>query len=136
MAAEIRFSVDGFDAEAAGDLWRWLSGVDELRGRVRLVDRPMSASQAAAQAMGPTVADTVAVGLGAGGAISVLAQALVVWLRQPRGLAIRLKVTRPDGGTAELSVDRADDAAAAEALVRAALGLGDPGRGLGQKARG
>ncbi|MBS2965927.1 hypothetical protein KGA66_22975 [Actinocrinis puniceicyclus] len=92
----------------------------------RLADRPMAASQEAAQTMGPTVADTVAVGLGAGGAISVLAQALVVWLRRPRGLAIRLKVTRPDGITTELSVDRADDAAAAEALVRAALGLGDP----------
>ena len=75
--------------------------------------------------MGASAPDAIAVAVGAGGAMSVLAQSLTVWLRQPRGLAVRLKVTRPDGVVTELSVDRAVDATSAQALVRSALGLGE-----------
>lgn len=111
---EFRLAVVGPDHDAAiEDLWQWLHDQDRLGGRVRL-----DTGAAAPGSMGAAFGDTLAVALGSGGAVTVLAQALIVWLKQPRGVKLRLKVIGADGVTTELDADRLTDV---EGTIRAAL---------------
>ncbi|MBH0776470.1 effector-associated constant component EACC1 [Nocardia bovistercoris] len=74
----------------------WLVGEDLLRGRARAVTSPPPEG-----ALGSTV-ETLAIALAPGGAATVLASALVTWIRRQRG-DITLKVVRPDGASVEFS---------------------------------
>lgn len=76
---EARVRLDGGDeVSELVSLWAWLNDEDELRGRVRRVDKPI----------GPTelggVVDVLTVALGSGGAGAVLGQSLITWLRTRR----------------------------------------------------
>jgi hypothetical protein len=106
--------------EDPGDLTRslrsWLVDRDELRGKVRLAAAVPPPGRLGA------VVDTLEVVLGAGGAASVLASAVVSWVRQQRS-DIRLTLTRRDGDKAELVANRMRAMDASELLsVVSALG--------------
>jgi hypothetical protein len=92
-------------------LHQWLQQEDELRGQVALENAPPAPGE-----MG-TLADAIVVAVGSGGAITVLANSITVWLRQ-RKSAVTVKLTE-NGRTVEVTVDRAADA---EAIIRSALG--------------
>ena len=113
---ESRLIIDSADAGAAEDLWQWLQQHDALRGRVCQVTAPAPEGR-----MGPVLTDTLVVALGSGGAGSVLAHALLVWLRRPRGVTVALKIVDPQGRSVELDLDRATTAEA-QAMLEAALG--------------
>jgi hypothetical protein len=89
-------SADGGDVVRA--LRSWLLGEDVLRGRVRLVTTPPAPGT-----LGSVLA-TVAIAVGPGGAATVFASALIAWIRRQRS-DIRLKVSRPDGTSVEMSAD-------------------------------
>ncbi|MBB5958381.1 hypothetical protein FHS29_004989 [Saccharothrix tamanrassetensis] len=74
-------------ADELRDLHRALSGEAELRGRVRLRQRPPAPGT-----LGPVV-EAVEVALAPGGALTVLTGAVLVWLRHRRG-TVKVKVTR------------------------------------------
>ncbi|MWK38297.1 hypothetical protein GEV43_32495 [Actinomadura sp. J1-007] len=65
--------------------------------------------------------DGLAVALGSGGVGAVLARSLSVWLRH-RTADVRVKVTRPDGGSVEVTVERARDPEAVIEDVRRLTG--------------
>jgi hypothetical protein len=94
-------------------LQAWLSQQDQLRGRVRQAEQKPADGQ-----MGSELAGILVVALGAGGAVSVLAQALVVWCQQPRSHSIRVTVTCPDGTSIEVEGRKAKDV---EVALRAGL---------------
>ncbi|MFD5086214.1 hypothetical protein ACFWOG_26680 [Kitasatospora sp. NPDC058406] len=98
---ESRITIAGADpAAAASDLRSlraWLRHEDELRGRVQLLDGEVGPEE-----MGG-LAEVLVVALSAGGAATVLAQAVVEWVRQ-RTLDVTVRVTRPDGGSMEVQL--------------------------------
>ncbi len=72
------------------------------------------------------VQEAIAVAVGSGGALTVLASALPVWLRQRCGSRVVIEVTVPGHGLRILvDSDRAEDA---ERLLREALDAGTEGR--------
>jgi hypothetical protein len=75
---DAHISIEAGDAEDLVALSEWLSGEDELRGRVRTVLGPIGETELG------SVPDLVTVALSAGGAGSVLASALVTWLKTRR----------------------------------------------------
>jgi hypothetical protein len=95
-------------------LRQWLTTEDVLRGRVRLVQAPLVPGQ-----MGG-VADAVVVALGAGGAGTILAQALVTWLRH-RTADVKATITTARGDRVELDAQRVSDPQKAIEAVLAIL---------------
>ncbi|CCH29247.1 hypothetical protein ABZ816_35360 [Actinosynnema sp. NPDC047251] len=85
-------------ADDLRDLHRALTGEAELRGRVRLRSRPPEPG-----ALGPVV-EAVEVALAPGGALTVVAGAVLVWLRHRRG-TVKVKVTRGKS-TVEVTAQR------------------------------
>lgn len=85
--------------EELRSLFTWLVREDELRGRVRLVE------------VGPETGtlggwpEAVAVALSQGGAVAILASAVVAWIRH-RTSEVTCKLTRPDGTSVELTAAR------------------------------
>ncbi|MFE2839541.1 hypothetical protein ACFXI6_52985 [Streptomyces mirabilis] len=77
----------------------WLTDVDEIRGRVELVEGPPVPGTLG------LVVDGLLVALGPGGAVTALATALVAWIRHRRS-EVTLKVTRSDGASFEVSAKR------------------------------
>lgn len=86
--ASLLLRVDGSDADVA-DLDAWLADVPELRGRVTAVHTPPPAG-----ALGP-VLDALQVAAVPGGAIAVLASAVVAWA-QHRATDVTVRVQRGD----------------------------------------
>ncbi|MFB6893813.1 hypothetical protein ACFCX4_31355 [Kitasatospora sp. NPDC056327] len=128
---DVHISVTGGETVAeAESLTDWLRGAPEL-GRVTLSGRPPAPGEMGA------VLDTVSVGLGAGGGLSVLAASLRTWFAQPRRSDVRLKIRRPGGETVEIDAKRVR-AGELEAILRAALadpdttGAGGTAPGTGQ----
>lgn len=76
-------------------LYGWLAGESELRGRVRLVQRPPQ----------PGVLGSIPELLTVAGPGGALATALIAWLRN-RTSDVVCKVTRKDGTTVEVSAKR------------------------------
>lgn len=72
MNVQIRIA-GGTDEELAA-LSEWLQGEDELRGRVRLVRRPIGETELG------SVVELLSVALGTGGAGTVLVSSLKIWL--------------------------------------------------------
>lgn len=66
------------DLETQVDLVEWLSGEDELRGRVREVRGPIGDTELG------SVTEVLVVALGSGGAGTVLASSLITWLQTRR----------------------------------------------------
>lgn len=85
----------------------WLSGVDELRGRVRLTPPPPGSGKLGA------LTDILVVTLGPAGAVVALAGALATWLRH-RGTNVRVVVRGQGGRRVEVDVRRARVMDAAE----------------------
>jgi hypothetical protein len=89
---------------------------DELRGRVRVMTPPPEPGTLG------SVVEALAISLGPGGAATVLASALIAWIRRQR-TNIKLKVVRADGSSTELLLDHVplsgdDGAKLAEDLLR------------------
>ncbi|MFJ4851101.1 MULTISPECIES: hypothetical protein [unclassified Streptomyces] len=101
---EARLIVDCSDAGAGaaqlGELAEWLRFERELRGRVRLERAEIPSDR-----MGG-LPEALVVALSSGGAVAVLAQAAVEWVRH-RTSDVTLKVVRASGDSFEVSVQRA-----------------------------
>lgn len=95
-------------AEQLASLDDWLRYEEELRGRTRLVNRDIAEGQ-----MGG-LAEVLTVALSVGGAGTVLANAVVAWIRQ-RTSDVKVKAVRPDGTSFEVDLRRSKDP---DALVR------------------
>jgi len=92
----------------------WLVEEPDFRGRLRYVGRAAVPGQLGA------VADVLAVAVGSGGALTVLASSLSVWLKQPRRSDVRLTVHAPDGTVVEIDAHRCT-VSEVEAALRASL---------------
>jgi hypothetical protein len=121
----VTVSVAGRDAaaEELRSLFTWLAGEEEFRGRVRLVE---AAPEPGTLGGWP---EAVVVALSQGGAVTVLASAVIAWIRH-RTSEVTCTMTRPDGTSVELTatrVRRTDLAGVGELVeqVAAALGEGD-----------
>lgn len=99
---------DALVAEQLASLDDWLRYEEELRGRTRLVNRDIAEGQ-----MGG-LAEVLTVALSVGGAGTVLANAVVAWIRQ-RTSDVKVKAVRPDGTSFEVDLRRSKDP---DALVR------------------
>jgi Effector Associated Constant Component 1 len=99
--AQIRIS-GGTGGELA-DLGEWLGSEDELRGRVRAVRGPVGDTELG------TVVEMLSVALGAGGAGTVLASSLKIWLLTRRTTA-KITVER-SGRKVTLDIQTAADVA-------------------------
>ncbi|GAA3846939.1 hypothetical protein GCM10022226_83220 [Sphaerisporangium flaviroseum] len=113
----------GDSADQLRDLRSWLIEEPELRGRVRMLERPASEG-----ALGP-IADGLQIAFGAGGAAATLASVVVAWLGN-RGGEVTVKIKR---GEAEAEVEvtakgvKSLDMAETRALISHMAGLlGDP----------
>jgi Effector Associated Constant Component 1 len=87
------------DPGAGVDLYgarEWLSREPEFRGRLRLVNAQPSPDE-----MG-TLIDVLSVSLSGGGALTVLAGSLTVWLQQKRS-TLSVRLTASDGTSMEIS---------------------------------
>jgi membrane-associated two-gene conflict system component 1 (EACC1) len=122
---DVTINVVGRDAavEELRSLFTWLAGEEEFRGRVRLVE---AAPEPGTLGGWP---EAVVVELIQGGAVTILASAVIAWIRY-RTSKVTCTMTRPDGTSVELTADRIRNTDLAEvgALVEqvaAALGEGD-----------
>jgi hypothetical protein len=103
-------------------LYGWLAGAEELKGRIRLVERPPEPGT-----LGP-VADVV---LALQAPLVALVGALVAWIRNHHS-DIDVTVIRPDGGRTTISASHVRRAGAAElasmidGLVQQVGGLPEP----------
>jgi hypothetical protein len=114
VQARVRITGTGDIATELASLREWLGRESELRGRVVTERAPIGPNQMGA------VLDTLAVALGSGGAITVLANSVAVWLRHRRS-DVKIEVTAPDGATVSVTADRVPDAATViETVLRAA----------------
>jgi hypothetical protein len=77
-------------------LHKWLSNQHAFRGRLRIEWRPLQPGQ-----MGG-LAEALAVGLGSGGALAMLASSVSVWLQQRRS-KLTVKIVNPDGSSHEIT---------------------------------
>jgi hypothetical protein len=97
--------------DGAGDELRslraWLVEEDELRGRVRLRQRPPEPDELGA------VDDVLIVALGPGGVATVLASVLITWIRHRTG-DVTVKLTRPDGTSVDVTAKHVRGLAAAD----------------------
>jgi len=103
--------------ETLSSLAAWLRREDELRGRVRFADDTIDPDRMS----GGTLVDVLAIAVGAGGVLSVLANSLSVWLRQPRRANVRIKVSQPDGTKVEITGEHLRTPAQLEHLLRTSL---------------
>jgi hypothetical protein len=100
---DVAIVINSEDARDLSDLFTWLGREDELRGKVHLQSRALAPGE-----MG-TLPELIAVAIGGGGAVSVLAGSLSTWLAH-RKSDITLKVTGRDGRTVELKAQRVTEA--------------------------
>lgn len=94
---EIRAVGAGEDLRA---LRAWISGEDDLRGRVRLVGPPIKAGQ-----MGG-ITDAITVAISGGGVATVTVRSVFAWLRQRQyGHRVRLTLQDSSGRRADVELD-------------------------------
>ncbi|MEU2735164.1 hypothetical protein ABZ656_06875 [Streptomyces sp. NPDC007095] len=109
-------AMDGSEGpDSLADLRDWLSDEALLHGRVHVPPSAPGAGELGAWS------DTLIVAVGAGGALTALARAVAVYVRQPRRSTVRVKVVAPDGTRTELTVQHAKNLDAVENLLRTAL---------------
>jgi Effector Associated Constant Component 1 len=98
---EIRDVGAGEDVRA---LRAWLSGEEDLRGRVRLVEPPTKTGQ-----MGG-ITDAVTIAISGGGVATVTVRSVFAWLRQrQRGHRVRLTLQDSSGRRADVELDGLHD---------------------------
>ncbi|MFD3976094.1 hypothetical protein [Streptomyces cyaneofuscatus] len=78
----------------------WLRLDPAFRGRTKLSGNPSDGDLG-------TAIELLAVAIGSGGVISVLATSLSSWFQQPKKSDITLKVTGPSGSSVEIEATRA-----------------------------
>ncbi|MFI8234886.1 hypothetical protein ACIGDI_39430 [Streptomyces sp. NPDC085900] len=100
-------------------LTAWLRYEEDLQGRTRLVHGTIATG-----AMGG-LPEALAVALSAGGAASVLARAVVEWVKQ-RKSDVTVKAVRPTGESFEFDVRRVSDPESVIAQFREFLDAGQP----------
>ncbi|MBM7489196.1 hypothetical protein JOD64_000418 [Micromonospora luteifusca] len=105
-------------ADARRSLASWLRNEERLRGKVTAA--PAAGSTAPPDEMSAGATDVLLVAVGSGGAVMVLVQAIAGWLTHRRE-DVTVKLTRPDGWSAELDVRRARDMDQVTALIEAAV---------------
>ncbi|WP_422735307.1 effector-associated constant component EACC1 [Micromonospora sp. WMMD729] len=105
-------------ADARRSLASWLRSEDRLRGRV--TSAPAPDATIPADEMSAGAADVLLVAVGSGGAAMVLVQSIAGWLTHRRE-DVTVRLTHPDGWSAELDVRRARDMGQVTALVEAAV---------------
>jgi Effector Associated Constant Component 1 len=114
MKARIR--VPGNDSgRDLASLHEWLRNEDALRGHARLARAPSDEEEMGA------AQDAIVVALGSGGAVTVLASALPVWLRQRRGSRIEVEVEVTDDAGKRRVIVLSENADDAERALRQAL---------------
>ncbi|GAA3084181.1 effector-associated constant component EACC1 [Streptosporangium carneum] len=74
-------------ADQLRELYAWLTEEPEIRGRVRVIERPPPKG-----GLGPTM-DALRIALGSGGAVAAISGAVVAWLRTRPG-EISIKLTK------------------------------------------
>lgn len=80
-----------------GSLREWLGGEPEFRGRVRIEESLPQTGQ-----MGGGLGEVLAVAVASGGALTVLASSVSVWLEQRRS-TVTVKIVHEDGRSQEIS---------------------------------
>jgi Effector Associated Constant Component 1 len=120
---DVTVSVAGQDAtaEELRSLFTWLGGGEEFRGRVRLVE---AAPEPGTLGGWP---EAVVVAVGHGGTVTVLASAVIAWIRH-RTSDVTCTMTRRDGTSVELRATRVratDLAGLGELVEQTAAALGD-----------
>lgn len=90
----------------------WLRLDPSFRGRTNLAGTPSESDLG-------TGIELLAVAIGSGGVISVLATSLSTWIQQPKKSDITLKVTGPTGNTVEIDAKRATPQEVNELLIKA-----------------
>jgi hypothetical protein len=118
MALRIRVQASN-DVQALESLADWLRGEPDLAGRVRLAPAELREGELGA------LAEAVVVGVGSGGAISVLATSLKTWLAHPRRSDIRVVLEGPDDRKVEIDARRAKGEDV-DRLLRTILDVQDP----------
>lgn len=119
MAVRVRVLGDGDVHADLVSLRNWLVQEDELRGRVEMDDPEVAPGQMGA------LPEVLAVAVGSGGALTVLAQQTRVWLQQRRS-NVQVQIRDDESGkTVSVSADHLDDPAG---LVRDVLGQVGPER--------
>jgi hypothetical protein len=98
----------------------WLAAEGALRGRLTIDQPPVPSGQMGA------LSDVLVVAAGAGGAVTVLASSLSVWLKHRRA-DVTIEVRGEDGRSVTVTAGRV---ASAEAVIREVLS----GRGTGGEA--
>ena len=98
---DLVLTLDDATADELRDLHRALAAEQDLRGRVSLRHRPPEPGH-----LGPVV-EAVEVALAPGGALTVVAGAVLVWLRHRRG-TVKVKLTKGHN-TVELTAHRIRD---------------------------
>jgi hypothetical protein len=114
MPESLILSLTG-SSDDATDLYTWLSGDSELRGRARLAPAAIPEG-----ALGGDLTQLL-VTLESGGMATAFASVLVAWIKRRAG-SVSVKVTRPDGAKFELTAERVREIDA-EALQRQAAQL-------------
>jgi hypothetical protein len=103
---------------SSGDQWRslrdWLGWESELRGHIELVE-----SGAVPGTLGSGLVEALTVGVGSGGAVTVLISAIVSWLRQLGGrgrqlVPVEVTMTLPQGGSLTINTSVAREWTQAE----------------------
>jgi hypothetical protein len=98
-SVDVRVEIAGDDsADEVRSLREWLVDEESLRGRVRLVAAPPREGTLG------TGVDALVIALGNGGAVTALATVAVAWLKRRTG-RMKVKFTRADGATVEISTD-------------------------------
>ena len=113
MDLDFKISVEGDDRISELErLCAWLGQEEQLRGLVAAGPVPPRPGELGA------LVEVLAVAVGSGGTLSVLAASLTGFLSQPRNADVRIVITGPDGRRVEIDAKRVGDV---ETLVRCAL---------------
>lgn len=120
---DVTINVAGPDAagEELRDLFRSLRGEEELRGWVQLVEAKPEPGTLGGWP------ESVVVTLTQSGAVTILASAVITWIRCRTG-KMTFTITRPDGTSVQLDLDRVRDMDPAEVtklVERTAAALGE-----------
>lgn len=108
----ISIMVSSNDQRSASSLYDWLSGADELRGRLNL-----TRSTPRPDEMGD-LANIITVAVGSGGAATVLIGSLATWITQRRNAEVTLKITSPARRAIEINARGTADVVA---LIKSAV---------------
>ena len=101
-------SMDGTTTNDELRAWgTFLSGEDELRGRIEYVEAPLTPNHLG------TVTDAITVAVGSAGALTILARAVVAFV-QSRRSDHSIHMSRPDGGDIRVEAKRIKSANASQ----------------------